>query len=54
MCSVIGAIAIPLVTRSVTSSVVNGRPALGISALPGSRANTVWYSASGIGVGTYA
>ena len=25
-----------------TSPAVNGRPALGISELPGSRANTVW------------
>jgi hypothetical protein len=27
--------------------VVNGRPALGISALPGSVAKTVWYIESG-------
>ena len=42
VCRVIGAITIPAVTRPVTSPVLNGRPALGISALPGSRANTVW------------
>jgi hypothetical protein len=34
-CSVIGAIRIPRATRRVISSAVNGRPALGISALPG-------------------
>jgi hypothetical protein len=44
---VIGATAIPALTNAVTSSVVNGRPALGISALPGSRANTVWYAGNG-------
>jgi hypothetical protein len=42
VCSTIGATAIPRVTRSVTSSVVNGRAALTISALPGVRASTVW------------
>ena len=42
VCRVIGAKAIPRLIRSVTSSVLNGRPALGISALPGCRANTVW------------
>jgi hypothetical protein len=42
VCSVIGAAATPRLTSSVTSSLVNGRPALGISALPGWRANTVW------------
>ena len=52
VCSVIGATPMPRVTSSVTSASVNGRPALGISALPGSRANTVWYSASGYGRGT--
>jgi hypothetical protein len=30
-------------TSRVTRSAVNGRPADGISALPGSFANTVWY-----------
>ena len=42
VCRVTGATATPAVTRSVTSRSVNGRPALGISALPGSRAKTVW------------
>ena len=39
MCSVTGATSTPRATSSVTSSAVNGRPALGISALPGSSAN---------------
>ena len=34
-CSTIGAIAMPCDTRRVTTSGVNGRAALGISALPG-------------------
>ena len=42
VCSVTGATGTPAVARSVTSRSVNGRPALGISALPGWRANTVW------------
>jgi hypothetical protein len=42
-----GATRIPRVTRLVTSSAVKGRPALGISALPGSFAKTVWYDAAG-------
>jgi len=37
-----GAISTPSAISPVTSSVVKGRPALGISALPGKRANTVW------------
>ena len=37
VCSVMGATRTPPATSSVTSSAVNGRPALGISALPGSR-----------------
>jgi hypothetical protein len=32
----------PRATSSATSSALNGRAALGISALPGSRAKTVW------------
>ena len=32
----------PRRTRSVTTSAVNGRAALGISALPGSTENTDW------------
>ena len=32
----------PRATSAVTSSALNGRPALGISALPGSSAKTVW------------
>lgn len=57
VCSVIGAICTPRLTSSVTSAVVNGRPALGISAdpmpsgeCPGDAAgpeNTVWYADSG-------
>ena len=42
MCNVTGATSTPAVTSEVTSSVVNGLPALGISALPGCRAKTVW------------
>ena len=52
MCSVTGAIRMPRETSSATSAGVNGRPALGISALPGSRANTVWYASSGHSAGT--
>ena len=37
----------PRPTSSVTSSWLNGRLALGISALPGSLAKTVWYCDSG-------
>ncbi len=42
MCSVIGATNTPRATSSVSSVAVNGRPALGISALPGSIAYTFW------------
>ena len=42
VCRVIGAKLTPRAIRLATRSPVNGRPALGISALPGSRANTVW------------
>ena len=42
-----GAISTPRATRSVTSAGVNGRLALGISALPGLRENTVWYAEIG-------
>ena len=41
-CSVTVASNIPAEISLVTSSAVNGRAALGISALPGERANTVW------------
>ena len=37
-----GATRTPEATSRVTSSEVNGRPALAISALPGTDANTVW------------
>ncbi len=47
VCRVIGVTSTPPATSEVTRSVLNGRPALGISALPGSRANTVWYALSG-------
>ena len=46
-CKVIGAITTPRETRSVTTDWLNGRPALGISALPGTRLKTVWYARSG-------
>ncbi len=42
MWSVIGATPTPLATRRVMTSSVNGRPAEGISALPGSVLNTDW------------
>ncbi len=42
MWSTSGATPIPLATRRVMISGVNGRPALGISALPGSVAYTFW------------
>ena len=42
VCSSTGATSTPDRTSRVTSRLVNGRPALGISALPGSRENTVW------------
>ncbi len=47
MCRVTGATATPRETSSVTRLRVKGRPADGISALPGSVAKTVWYAASG-------
>ena len=40
-------------TSLVTISGVNGRAALGISALPGTVAKTVWYAAIGHGRATY-
>ena len=46
-CRVSGAISTPRATRSVTTPGVNGRLALGISALPGLRENTVWYADRG-------
>ena len=42
MCSVIGANRMPRATSLTTSSALNGRAALGISALPSTAANTVW------------
>ena len=39
---VTGAMRTPWATSEATNSPVKGRPALGISALPASRANTVW------------
>ena len=47
VCRVIGAKTTPPVTNRATSSALNGRPALGISALPGCTAKMVWYAASG-------
>ena len=43
MCRVSGANVTPRATSRVTISGVNGRLALGISALPGRVPNTVWY-----------
>ena len=47
LCSSSGANWTPRVTRSVTSASEKGRPALAISALPGSRAKIGWYALSG-------
>ena len=47
VCRVIGAMITPRATSSATSSVLNGRAALGISALPGQSAKIVWYAAMG-------
>ncbi len=47
VCNTSGVTPTPFATRRVTSSGVKGRPALGISALPGSRAYTFWYESSG-------
>ena len=52
MCKVSGATRTPRAASSVTSSAVNGRPALGISALPGSSEKTVWYASIGHSCGT--
>ena len=47
MCSVTGATSTPSATSRVINSAVNGRPALAISALPGSSAYTFWYADKG-------
>lgn len=47
MWSVTGAMPIPLLTSAVTMSAVNGRAAEGISALPSTVPNTVWYALNG-------
>ena len=47
MCSVTGATRTPPETSRVSNSAVIGRPALAISALPGSTAYTFWYAESG-------
>ena len=47
VCSVIGVTATPRETSSVTRARVNGRPAEGISALPGTVENTDWYAVRG-------
>ena len=47
MCRVSGAIVTPRTTSRATISAVNGRLALGISALPGVVAKTVWYASAG-------
>ena len=47
VCRVIGATATPRETSSVTRDRVNGRPAEGISALPGTVENTDWYAVRG-------
>ena len=46
-CSTSGVMPTPRETSRVTSSGVNGCPVYGISALPGSVVNTVWYIALG-------
>src|SRR5262249_52687538 len=51
-CSVMGAIATPELTSDATNSVLKGRAALAISALPGTVAKTVWYAESGQAAGT--
>ena len=51
VCRTIGATRIPRVRRRASTSAVNGRPALGLSALPGSLAKIVWWSESGRGSG---
>ena len=47
MCRVTAVTPTPDAMSAVTSSAVKGRPALGISALPGRLAKTVWYADSG-------
>ena len=47
VCKVIGAMITPCATKRATSSALNGRAALGISALPGCRAKIVWYAEMG-------
>jgi hypothetical protein len=47
VCSTSGATSTPLATSRVMTSGVNGRPALGISALPGSVEYTFWYIVTG-------
>src|SRR5690606_10283733 len=58
VCSVTGANRTPRLTSSVTVRAVNGRAALGISALPApsgdGSANTVWYADSGWSRSVYA
>jgi hypothetical protein len=51
--STIGATATPRATSRVITSVLIGRPALGISAEPGSVAYTDWYASIGHGRSTY-
>ena len=46
-CSTTGQTTIPRAIRRTSSGAVKGRRALGISALPGSVAYTVWWSESG-------
>ena len=46
-CSTTGVTVIPLLISLTSSRAVMGRPALGISALPGQRAYTVWKSLIG-------
>ena len=47
VCSVIGVSATPSATSAVTSPEVKGRPAEGISALPGRVPKTLWYADKG-------
>ena len=53
VCRTSGATPMPAPSRASTRG-VNGRPALGISALPGTREKIVWWSASGQSRGWWA
>ena len=52
-CSVMSATRTPRAASASSTRRLNGRPALGISALPGSSAKIVWKSDSGRGLGRW-